>query len=122
MTTATTTKRLFNVTIRRTFTEAHRARWSDTPEYSDSTHPEWADSPEAIVATWADIHANQQAYWLAKYSDELLMVEPLNLDARRAEAARYDERCCDLAIVYPCVCSIAFSCPEHGVKHVGTHD
>lgn len=128
MSTSTDTKRLFSVTIRRTYTPAYQARWSNIPETSDSSHPEWADSPETIVAKWAEIHGQQQPYWLEKFSDELLMVEPLNTDERRREAQRHETkahggpRCCDLAVVYPCVCAVAFSCPEHGVSHNGTHD
>ena len=122
MTTITTDAQLFSVTIRRTYTPEHRARWSDVPEHQDSSHPEWAESAEQIVDRWQAIHANQSEYWLAKFRDELLMVEPLNADEQRAKARRHEERCCDLAIVRPCVCSISFSCPEHGTKCVGTHD
>lgn len=121
---APATTGLYNVTIRRTYTEAHRDKWGG-PEYSDSTHPEWATSAEALVATWADIHDNQSPYWLEKFRDEVLLVEPLNVDAQRAHARQHplaDERCCDLAVVNPCVCSISFTCPEHGAKHIGTHD
>lgn len=124
MTVSTDSKQLYNVTIRRTYTAKHRAQWSDVPEYSDSTHPEWADQAEDIVDRWDDIHRNAQPYWLAKYRDEVLLIEPLNADERRADAARRygTERCCDLAIVKPCVCRVSFSCPVHGVKCNGTHD
>jgi len=30
--------------------------------------------------------------------------------------------CCDKAQITPCVCAYAFSCEEHGDRHVGTHD
>lgn len=30
--------------------------------------------------------------------------------------------CCDLAKSIMCVCERAWSCPEHGERHVGTHD
>lgn len=121
-TTTIDAKQLFSVTIRRTYTDAHRARWSDVPEYSDSSHPEWAESADAIVAKWAELHASQSDYWLAKFRDELLLVEPLNAEERRAEARRYPNRCCDLAVFRPCVCSVSFTCPEHGTTCIGTHD
>jgi len=31
-------------------------------------------------------------------------------------------RCCPKATWLDCVCSIAFKCPDHGTKHIGTHD
>ena len=30
--------------------------------------------------------------------------------------------CCDKAKRYGCVCAYATTCPEHGVRHFGTHD
>jgi hypothetical protein len=128
MTVTTDRKQLFSVTIRRTYTAKHRAQWSDLPEYSDSSHPEWGESAEAVVERWATIHDNVQPYWLEKFRDEVLMVEPLDADKRRAEAAEliqrvgYPDRCCDLAIVNPCVCAISYTCPDHGTKCHGTHD
>jgi hypothetical protein len=32
------------------------------------------------------------------------------------------ERCCPKAKWIDCVCSVAFKCPEHGQRHIGTHD
>lgn len=122
--TIATTDQLFSVTIRRTYTPAHLNRWGG-PEFTDRAHPEWGESAEAIVAQWADIHANQSAYWLERFRDEVLMVEPLDADQLRAEAAAHhqsDLRCCDLAIVRPCVCMVSFTCPKHGVRCHGTHD
>jgi len=114
---------LFNVTIRRTYTPAYQEQWGG-PESADSKHPEWGESAEAIIAKWAELHANQMPYWLERFRDEVLMVEPLDAAERRADARqRYGtERCCDLAIVKPCVCRVSFSCPEHGVTCHGTHD
>jgi hypothetical protein len=41
---------------------------------------------------------------------------------QRAEDIRYGRLCCDKAEYINCVCAYATSCPEHGDKHVGTHD
>jgi len=30
--------------------------------------------------------------------------------------------CCKQARLINCVCMYAFDCPEHGAKHIGTHD
>lgn len=30
--------------------------------------------------------------------------------------------CCEKAEMTPCVCAYSFKCPEHGEKHIGTHD
>jgi len=30
--------------------------------------------------------------------------------------------CCEKAHMIPCVCLHSFECPEHGTKHIGTHD
>jgi len=30
--------------------------------------------------------------------------------------------CCAKAEVLPCVCAYAFRCPDHGERHIGTHD
>lgn len=30
--------------------------------------------------------------------------------------------CCDKAERKPCVCFIAYTCAEHGERHIGTHD
>ena len=30
--------------------------------------------------------------------------------------------CCPQAQLIPCVCMYAFKCPEHGERHIGTHD
>lgn len=35
-------------------------------------------------------------------------------------ASRY--ACCHRAVQIPCVCAFAFTCPEHGDRHVGSHD
>lgn len=35
-------------------------------------------------------------------------------------ASRY--ACCRQAVPIPCVCAFAFTCPEHGDKHIGSHD
>jgi len=34
----------------------------------------------------------------------------------------YERRCCPAAQQVPCVCTVAFNCPEHGQSHHGTHD
>lgn len=30
--------------------------------------------------------------------------------------------CCEKAEMTPCVCMYSFKCPEHGERHIGTHD
>lgn len=35
-------------------------------------------------------------------------------------ATRY--ACCPQAVPIPCVCAFAFTCPEHGDRHIGSHD
>lgn len=34
----------------------------------------------------------------------------------------YPFACCPKAAPLPCVCAFAYSCPEHGDTHIGTHD
>ena len=92
MTVTTDRMQLFSVTIRRTYTAKHRAQWSDLPEYSDSSHPEWGESAEAVVERWATIHDNVQPYWLEQFRDEVLMVEPLDAEQAPRRGSRAD-RC-----------------------------
>lgn len=40
--------------------------------------------------------------------------------ARREVIARFG--CCAKAEITPCVCAYSFSCPDHSMKHIGTHD
>lgn len=45
--------------------------------------------------------------------------------ARMSRFSRYGPhygRCCDLAIVHPCVCSVSWNCPVHGRHCHGSHD
>ena len=30
--------------------------------------------------------------------------------------------CCAKAVLTPCVCAYSFRCPDHGERHIGTHD
>lgn len=31
-------------------------------------------------------------------------------------------QCCEKAVQLSCVCNVAMKCPEHGEKHIGTHE
>lgn len=35
---------------------------------------------------------------------------------------KYGELCCTKAKNIPCVCFRSYTCPEHGERHIGTHD
>lgn len=37
-------------------------------------------------------------------------------------ARTYPHACCARAQPLQCVCAYAYTCPEHGTKHIGTHD
>lgn len=42
-------------------------------------------------------------------------------DCTRKQIVR-SHACCERATLYPCVCTYSFTCPKHGVMHIGTHD
>ncbi len=113
--------KLFKVSILREHSEAHKLKWSGKDEtYS---HLEWRDSEEAVWSRWAETHARPQPYWDERFKDSVVeVVEATDVAARREAAARYTERCCELAVLNPCVCRVSFICPEHGTSHWGTHD
>ena len=55
-----------------------------------------------------------RAYWA-------LQSQVCSTECLRAETLqRY--ACCDKAQQYGCVCSYATTCPDHGLRHHGTHD
>lgn len=130
--------RLFDVTIRRVYTEAEMAkpynRWRKSNS-EDFRHPEFGDSAEEIAEKWDRICSRKDEYWDAKYKDHLAAVVELDLEAELEKRRDYVERviervrgngayapCCDRAVLYPCVCSVSYLCPLHGNKCHGTHD
>jgi len=60
--------------------------------------------------------ANLKALALRRFEQLACSPECREADTKRRYA------CCDKAVQIPCVCSYAFRCPEHGERHVGTHD
>ena len=34
----------------------------------------------------------------------------------------YPHACCEKATVLPCVCAYSYECPEHGTRHIGSHE
>jgi len=55
-----------------------------------------------------------------KFSPDALLAE---CSARDNEAPKCHTRaCCEKAVLIRCVCDCAWSCPEHGSAHHGTHD
>ncbi len=122
-------KKLFDVTLRRTYTEKGQGIWPDAkrkPE-QDSSHPEWAFSEQEVWDYWAEIHGKPYPYWDEKYKDSVVAVvevSPEDLAERRSKAwnYRFGGVCCELAVFSPCVCSYKTVCPVHGSHCHGTHD
>lgn len=112
--------RLFRKTIRRTYTPEWKARWNSRDD--ETSAPVWAESAEAV----RDAHKpSLGAYWDERFQDVLVSVEPMDHEAekeRMLRADRSNQRCCDEAVLRPCVCVISFSCAEHGARCIGGHD
>lgn len=101
--------RLYDVTIGRVHSDGSRD-W-------DSTFPMWAAVEDDVRARWPYVGRD--------YRDELVAlreVPPDELEERRDKAALHPERCCELAVLRPCVCRVSFTCPTHGTNCHGTHD
>lgn len=119
-------KKLFDITIRRTFTPEYQAKWrasSNYPDHEDSTHPEWSASRDEVAARWAKNHAGDRS--AQGYNDavtEIREVPEAEVAERRAKLQSWHRACCALAVTTPCVCHVSYICPVHGSRHVGTHD
>lgn len=121
--------KLFDVTLRRTYTEKGQSIWPDAkrkPE-QDSSHPQWAMNEQEVWDYWAEIHGKPYPYWDEKYKDSVAAVVEVSaedLAERRSKAwnYRFGGVCCELAVFSPCVCSYKTVCPVHGSQCHGTHD
>lgn len=123
MSTISTEKYLFDVTIRRTFTE--NDRWNPG-KVEESTHPEFADDSSSVWEKWADLHSRPSPFD-DRYKDEVVKVEVADARERREHLVELARRCgwnpcCNLAVLRPCVCSYSTVCPEHGAQCHGSHD
>lgn len=78
------------------------------------------------IPVWAEDAAEALSKFADRVGDDLLAqkveVRMADMAIRRERAADHPLRCCGLAVFYPCVCNVAFSCPLHGETHHGTHD
>lgn len=119
-------RNLFDVTIRRTYTDEYMARWP-SKKSTDTIVQSWASSIEEVREYWTKLHAPGQFQSFDRmYQDSVVhieQVEPEDLAERRKrlQTARV-KICCDLAIQRNCVCSYSTQCPVHGVRCHGTHD
>jgi hypothetical protein len=113
---------LYLKTIARTYTAEYLAKWPRTRGVEITTHPVWAESEQAVRENHRE---SMGEYWDDKFEDVLAGVERMDVDAERARMLRADRtnrRCCDNAVLRPCVCLISFTCAEHGDRCVGSHD
>jgi hypothetical protein len=112
---------------RRAYTPLGLSIWGDRNSEHTSKRPVWAESTADVRRTHDEQQALMSTYWKARYEDVLVSIEQMDVEAERermlkADSYRGPNRCCDDAVLYPCVCSIAFTCAVHGQKCVGSHD
>lgn len=94
--------------------------------------------PEAFGLKAADVVGD----WFHRYLSCRVCGKPLFVGLARWRLSRYEtgtcagvrgrrcaqkelvmrHGCCEKARPVACVCAYAFECPEHGRRHVGTHD
>jgi hypothetical protein len=126
-------QRLFFVTIKRVHSAASKAKWPASGADHESTFPDWGESAETVRARREANLVSKSPYWAEKFTDTVEAVVEGDVVAERARCVEMWERmrrvfrdryapCCDLAVLRPCVCSISYSCPEHGNTCHGTHD
>ena len=116
---------LFQKETRRVYTPLGLSIWGDRNSEHPSKHPVWAESADAVRKQHDAQQASMSDYWKEKYEDVLVSVTPMDVDEQRRRMRDQDHRnhrCCDDAVLYPCVCYIAFTCAEHGQRCVGSHD
>ena len=66
------------------------------------------------VYLWEDAYPNIQIV-----SDE---IKQKILALNEAGPHFFPHACCEKARVLPCVCAYSYECPEHGTRHIGSHE
>lgn len=106
--------RLFEVAVKRTYAGGKPP--------ADSVLLAFGADAGAIEDLWGGICERQNVHWGHLYKDRVTAVKELDLQQARLRASEHPARCCDLAVVRPCVCRISFLCPAHGRTCHGSHD
>lgn len=85
-------------------------------EVQHSIDEPWIQNYRYCAMCNKPLDASDFAYALVKLEKRCCSIECLKAEQIKRWA------CCDKAVMTPCVCTYSFSCPEHGEKHIGTHD
>jgi hypothetical protein len=118
---------LYDVTIRRTYTEEYLAKWPGKKAW-DTVALSWAFDRESVEEYWTKQHgANRSEYFDNMYRDSVVSIErvtdeELIVRRNRLQSLSYTNPCCTLAVLRNCVCRYSTSCPVHGGRCHGTHD
>ena len=113
-------KKLFDVTTLRIFTDEYQNRWRKGQSQSElNTHQVVGETAQAVRDRW---NKNNSIAMDRMYHDELVSVVEISEEELAKRKCSDPRRCCDKAINFFCVCALSFLCPEHGSRHIGTHD
>jgi hypothetical protein len=85
----------------------------------------------SIYKDWIIYNPNEREKWSAYRGGVLnptaCLAEFDSLESIQLMIDSYNNKvdpaaCCEKAVWLPCVCAKSFRCPEHGDRHMGTHD